>query len=277
MPVNYKEITFTLSGAVAEIKINRAKTLNSLTADVYSEIAHAMLTAAENPAVVFTVLTGEGRFFSSGADVGGNAREAPGDVTDRASLRLLHASRFTGILEAQRAMIDHPKIFIIALNGPAIGVAAAWLGYADILLAAKNAYLQVPFSSLGLVPEAGAGITFQQSLGVRVTNEILVLGRKMTADDLHALGFVNRVFPDATFRQDVRAYLDEQLEQNEFSSMLEAKRLINAPLREERILANYRATDALANRFVENIPAKRFLKKAEELAAKRAARNKAKI
>lgn len=99
----------------------------------------------------------------------------------------------------------------------------------------------------------------------------------MTADDLSNLGFVNRIFPDATFQADVAKYLQEQLETNDFTSMLEAKRLINAPLREERILANYRATDALANRFVDNIPAKRFLKKAEELAAKRAARQKSKM
>ena len=99
----------------------------------------------------------------------------------------------------------------------------------------------------------------------------------MTSDDLHDLGFVNRVYPDATFQQDVAKYLQEQLDTNDYTSMLEAKRLINAPLREERILANYRATDALANRFVDNIPAKRFLKKAEELAAKRAARQQSKI
>lgn len=94
----------------------------------------------------------------------------------------------------------------------------------------------------------------------------------MTADDLLDIGFVNRVFPDATFQADYMKYLQEQIEVNDYTSMLEAKRLINAPLREERILANYRATDALANRFVEGIPAKRFLKKAEELAAKRKAR-----
>ncbi len=150
------------------------------------------------------MVTGEGRFFSSGADVGGNARETPAEAAgDRAAMRLTHAARFGGILEAQRIMIDHPKVLVFALNGPAIGVAAAWLGYADIVLAAKNAYLQVPFSALGLVPEAGSGIAFRQSLGVRVTNDILILGRKMTSDDLHALGFVNRVFPDASFQNDV--------------------------------------------------------------------------
>lgn len=67
----------------------------------------------------------------------------------------------------------------------------------------------------------------------------------MTADDLHALGFVNRIFPDASFQADVTKFLVEQLEVNDFSSMLEAKRLINAPLREERILANYRESREL--------------------------------
>lgn len=49
-------------------------------------------------------------------------------------------------------MLDLKKILVIALNGGAVGVACAWLGYADILLAAKSAYMQAPFSALGLIP-----------------------------------------------------------------------------------------------------------------------------
>src|SRR3954452_20779994 len=60
-------------------------------------------------------------------------------------------------VEMLRSIIDHKKVFVLALNGPGVGGGAAWFeGVADIVLAAQGAYLQVPFNALGLVPENGS-------------------------------------------------------------------------------------------------------------------------
>jgi peroxisomal 3,2-trans-enoyl-CoA isomerase len=76
-----------------------------------------------------------------------------------------------------RSIIDHKKVFILALNGPGVGGGAAWFeGVADIVLASDNSYLQVPFSALGLVPENGSAINFAQSMGVHRANEFLMFG-----------------------------------------------------------------------------------------------------
>lgn len=170
-------------------------------------------------------------------------------------------------MELFRSMIDHRKVFVLALNGPAVGGGAAWFeGIADIVVAAAGAYMQVPFNSLGLVPEFGAARTFAQSMGVRRANDFLMFGRKCSVEEMESWGLINRIFPAENFQDHVRNFLAEQLAVNDGGSMMETKRLQNAPLRGERILAMFDAASALAERFVDGAPMERFRKKTAQLA-----------
>lgn len=169
-------------------------------------------------------------------------------------------------MELFRSMIDHRKVFVLALNGPAVGGGAAWFeGIADIVVAAKGAYMQVPFSSLGLVPEFGAAPTFARNIGARRANDFLMFGRKCSVEEMESWGLINRIFPAEGFHERVRSFLKEQLAVNDGKSMMETKRLQNAPLRGERILAMFDAAHALAERFVDGAPVERFRKKTEQL------------
>jgi Delta3-Delta2-enoyl-CoA isomerase len=165
-------------------------------------------------------------------------------------------------VEMLRSIIDHKKVFVLALNGPGVGGGAAWFeGVADIVLAAQGAYLQVPFNALGLVPENGSAISFSQSMGVHRSNDFLMFGRQLTVEELEQWGMVNRIFPVEGFHQSVIKFLQEQLAVNDGKSMMETKRLQNAPLRDARMIAVYNSMDALAERFVEGAPDKRFADK----------------
>jgi peroxisomal 3,2-trans-enoyl-CoA isomerase len=174
-------------------------------------------------------------------------------------------------------MIDHTKVLILALNGPAVGGGAAWFpGIADIVLASSSAWLQCPFSALGLVPENGSALSFAQSMGVHRANDFLMFGRKLSAQELLDAGMYNYVW-DATgdaFQSRVLAFLEEQLDVNDGKSMVEMKRLQNAPMRDARLVAVVNAVDALAERFVEGAPAERFEKKRREMDEKSKARAK---
>lgn len=173
-------------------------------------------------------------------------------------------------------MIDHKKVLILALNGPAVGGGAAWFpGIADIVLASSGAWLQCPFSALGLVPENGSAISFAQSIGIHRANDFLMFGRKLTAKELEDVGLYNYVW-DATgdeFQSKVVGFLEEQLKSNDGKSMMEMKRLQNAPIRDARLIAVVNAVDALAERFAEDAPKKRFEVKIKELEAKRKAKS----
>lgn len=132
-------------------------------------------------------------------------------------------------------MIDHQKVLILALNGPAVGGGAAWFpGIADIVLASHTAWLQCPFSALGLVPENGSAISFAQQMGIHRANDFLMFGTKLTPKELLDAGMYNRVWEaegDA-FQKKVVEFLEEQLKVNDGKSMCEMKRLQNAPIRD---------------------------------------------
>jgi peroxisomal 3,2-trans-enoyl-CoA isomerase len=179
-------------------------------------------------------------------------REAPVKHANLAEKKIWNMQRFANVMEMLRSIIDHKKVFVLALNGPAIGAGAAWFtGSADIMLAASGAYLQIPFSALGLVPENGSATIMAQSLGVHRANDILMFGRQVTVEEMESAGLVNRIFPKEGFHDAVVKFLQEQLDVNDGKSMMEMKRLQNAPLRDSRMIAVYNSIEALAERFVE--------------------------
>jgi peroxisomal 3,2-trans-enoyl-CoA isomerase len=174
-----------------------------------------------------------------------------------------------------RSIVDHKKIVVLALNGPAVGGGAAWFeGLSDICFAAENVFLQVPFSALGLVPEFGSAINWAQTVGVHRANELLMFGRKVHVEELKEWGMVNHIFPTEGFLNSVVEYLEEQLAVNDGKSMMEVKRLQNAPIRDARMIAVVNAVDALAERFVEDAPKQRFAAKAKELEERSKAKSK---
>ncbi|KAF7880059.1 uncharacterized protein EAF02_007696 [Botrytis sinoallii] len=267
---NYKDIIVTIQNKIGIIKLNRPQALNSLGGSLVPETIAALRELNEHPDTVFTVLTGEGRFFCAGADVRQDVSlSGKKEYANAAEKKITYLSKLTLSLELMRSIIDHTKVFILALNGPAVGAGAAWFpGVADIVLASTSTYLQIPFSALGLIPECGSAISLTQSMGVHRANEFLMFGGKLTADDILSFGIANRIFESEGFGEKVIEYLEEILKTNDGKSMMEAKRLQNLPLRDSRILAVYNSIDALAERFVDGAPFERFEAKRKEMEAK---------
>ena len=266
-PGKYADIIVEVTGQIGVLKLNRPKSLNAFGGNLMADICAGLRELNEHPETVFTVLTGVGRFFSTGADV--KAERMASTYANDAEKKLAFLSRYAVAVDMLRSMIDHKKVLILALNGPGVGGGAAWFpGVADIVLAAEGAYLQTPFSALGLVPEFGSAINFSQSIGVHRTNDFFMFGRKLTVEELERCGMVNRIFPKENFHKSVMDFLQEQLAVNDGKSMMESKRLMNAPIRDARMIAVYNAADALSERFVDGAPEKRFAKKKAEMEGK---------
>ncbi|KAH9868648.1 hypothetical protein J1614_007720 [Plenodomus biglobosus] len=274
---DYTDIQLSITNQIGVIKFNRPKQLNSFGGNILSDIIAGLRVLNDHPDTVFTVLTGEGRFFSAGADVTGIGGRSEKTFKNDAEKKLSLLGGFAYATELLRSMIDHKKVLIVALNGPAVGGGAAWFpGIADIVLATSNAWLQCPFSALGLVPENGSALSFAQSMGIHRANDFLMFGRKLSAQELLDAGLYNYVWEEtgAAFQAKVMEFLGEQLKANDGKSMMEMKRLQNAPIRDARMMAVVNAVDALAERFVEGAPNKRFAEKVKELEEKRKGRSK---
>lgn len=272
---DYTDIKFEIKGKIGIIKFNRPKALNSFGGNLIPDVIAALRVLDSHPETVFTVLTGEGRFFSSGADVSGITDGGAAQHKNDGEKKINFLQKFSYANELLRSMIDHRKVLILALNGPAVGGGAAWFpGIADIVLASSTAWLQCPFSALGLVPENGSALSFAQHMGIHRANDFLMFGTKLTAQELLDAGMYNRVW-DKTgdeFQNEVVRFLEGQLEVNDGKSMMEMKRLQNVGIRGQRMLAVVDAIDALAERFVADAPVKRFEIKRRELEEKRKGR-----
>jgi peroxisomal 3,2-trans-enoyl-CoA isomerase len=176
------------------------------------------------------------------------------------------ATRMAEGVELVRSIIDHKKVLVLAMNGPGVGAGAAWFqGSSDLFYAAEGAWLHVTFSQLGLIPENGSAFNWSNHMGTHRANEILMLGERVGVDELVKVGMVNKVFPVEGFHDAVQRHLSEILKERNGKSMMEMKRLANAPLREKRIVALFDSWNALSERFVDGEPTRRMGAKAKEL------------
>ncbi|KAJ3335849.1 hypothetical protein HDU93_004251 [Gonapodya sp. JEL0774] len=270
----YKDIVVSIDGKIGTIKLNRPKSLNALSPALVHSLIRALDDLARNPETVVTVVTGEGRYLSAGVDINaGGGTLATGRNADlESSSKSLHllgeTERLAWVDIVGRMLIKHPKILVFALNGPVVGITAAWTAYADLIVASDTATLHLPFSNLGLVPEGGSAASFAIRMGYGRAVEVVMFGRKMTAQELENCGFVNRIFPHATFSTSVSQYLHAHLSNNNAVALLAAKRLLRGHVMDDLVTGNAKSLEAMAEQMVTGEPAREMGRKREELRAK---------
>ena len=172
--------------------------------------------------------------YNSGADVQVSGSRHTGTDIRRHSLHNFVSNN----LEITNAFYTHPKILVTALNGPAIGLSAALIALSDFIYAMPHAFLLTPFTSLGLVAEGGSSRAFVQRLGISKANEALIMSKRITAEEMLHVGFINKIFhlgkdEQDKFLEEVLKHVDERLgEHLNSESLLKVKALIRKPERD---------------------------------------------
>src|SRR5271169_2028383 len=184
-------VVTTLTDGVLEIRLNRPEKKNALTRAMYDAMADAFAQVDADPTLRVALLTGTGDTFTSGNDIA--------DFQARAtSNRDSSASRFLPTISSMQ------KPLIAAVNGAAIGVGTTMLMHCDLIVAARSARFVMPFTSLGLVPEAASSLLFPRLLGHQRDAALLLLGEPLDAATAHEWGFVNRVVDDDALMETAR-------------------------------------------------------------------------
>jgi peroxisomal 3,2-trans-enoyl-CoA isomerase len=154
---------------------------------------------------------------------------------------------------------------ITALNGPAIGLSAALIAFSDFIYAMPHTFFLTPFSSIGLVAEGNASIGFVQRLGISKANEALIMSKRITAEELVHVGFVNKIIDtgkdDKKFLQEVLKEVDDRLGDHlNQDSLLKIKALIRQPYRD--MLDRQGVLEVLGGleRFMSGAPQEEFRK-----------------
>jgi len=184
-------VVITRADAVLEIRLNRPEKKNALTRAMYDAMADAFVQVDADPTLRVALLTGTGDTFTSGNDIADFQARA-------ASNREGSASRFLPTLSSMQ------KPLVAAVNGAAIGVGTTMLMHCDLIVAARSARFVMPFTSLGLVPEAASSLLFPRLLGHQRAGALLLLGEPLDAETAHQWGFVNRVVDDAALLEAAR-------------------------------------------------------------------------
>lgn len=187
----FQHIRLDLSpAAVATITLNRPDSLNALSAAMLDEMREAVESLPGSGARCL-LLTGEGRGFSSGADLasGGGLPEDVGLALER---------HFNPLVEALFAL---PVPVVAAVNGPAAGAGCSLALAADIVVAARSAYFLQAFVNIGLVPDAGATWLLPRLAGRARAIEMMMLGERIPAERALEWGMIARVVDD----QDLQA------------------------------------------------------------------------
>jgi 2-(1,2-epoxy-1,2-dihydrophenyl)acetyl-CoA isomerase len=182
------------AAAVATVTIARPDRLNALSAQTVDELRAAVDETGRSGARCL-LLTGEGRGFSSGADLatGGGL---PDDVG--ASLE----KHFNPLLEALFAL---PIPVVAAVNGPCAGAGCSLALAADIVVAARSAYFLQAFVNIGLIPDAGATWLLPRLAGRARAMEMMMLGERIPADKALDWGMIARVVEDEALASEAQA------------------------------------------------------------------------
>jgi 2-(1,2-epoxy-1,2-dihydrophenyl)acetyl-CoA isomerase len=180
--------------AVATVTIARPERLNALSSQTVDELRAAVERVGGSGARCL-LLTGDGRGFSSGADLasgGGLPRDA-GEALEK---------HFNPLVEALFAL---PIPVVAAVNGPCAGAGCSLALAADIVIAARSAYFLQAFVNIGLVPDAGATWLLPRLAGRARAMEMMMLGERIPAEQALGWGMIARVVEDGELAAEAAA------------------------------------------------------------------------
>ncbi|MFD2399764.1 enoyl-CoA hydratase-related protein [Prauserella oleivorans] len=188
---DYTEIAYSVTDGIATIVLDRPARLNAFTETMAHELASAFARADAADDVRVVIVTGRGRAFCAGADLGAaQARSMP--VRPPRSSARSTASRGRGRVVAL-AIAGCRKPVIGAVNGAAVGVGATMTLPMDIRIAADTARFGFVFARRGLVPEAGSSWFLPRVVGISQAMEWVATGRVFDAEEALAGRLVSRV------------------------------------------------------------------------------------
>lgn len=188
-------------GAVLRVTIDRPDRLNALNADVGAGLRAAFARAASEETVRAVVLTGSGRAFCSGQELGPDVYVPGGPQPDIRAV----IDRYHPVIEAMRAL---PKPIVGAVNGVAAGAGASLALACDIVLAKRSASFLQAFARIGLVPDCGSTFFLPRLVGDARARALVMLAEPITAELAESWGMIWKAVDDDRFEAEVDKLAD---------------------------------------------------------------------
>lgn len=230
---------------VRTIFLNRPERLNAFNGQLVADLDESLKASAHDSDISVVVLTGNGRAFSSGADLkelADHLNEArddpPPSDTDDGSGEL---SMFEGLIDT---LTEFPKPLIMAVNGLGVGFGMTILSFADLVFMSSEARLRCPFTALGAPPEAASTYLLPHLIGPQNAAWVLLSSEWVTAAHAQSMGLAWMICAPDDLLPTVRRHA-EILAEKSGSILTTVKKLLNAPRRQEIAAAVERENAAM--------------------------------
>ena len=175
-------------GPVTRVGFDRPEKRNALTIEMYDAVIAALEEFDRDDEALALVMHGSDTTYTSGNDLMGfmaaNQEEWTAETEEPSSLRLM------------KAMERAEKPVIAAVEGWCVGIGATLLLHTDLVYMGEGAKLKMPFTELGIVPEAGASLLLTRRFGRQAAGELLIASDVMSARRAYELGLCNEVVAD---------------------------------------------------------------------------------
>jgi 2-(1,2-epoxy-1,2-dihydrophenyl)acetyl-CoA isomerase len=210
-------ITSTLTDGVAVITLNRPEKFNSFIREMSLELQEALKRAGTDESVRAVLLTGNGKAFCAGQDLG-EAIDPSGPGITR-----IVEEHYNPIILLIRNL---EKPVVAAVNGVAAGAGANIALAADIVVAGKGASFIQAFSKIGLIPDSGGTFLLPRLIGLQRAAALMFTADKVSADEAVAMGMIYKSFEDAELAEQAMR-LATQLAKMPTRGLWLTKRLLN--------------------------------------------------
>jgi enoyl-CoA hydratase/carnithine racemase len=180
------DILTSKTDGILTIEFNRPERKNAITGAMYQVMADALMDAEQDAAVRAILIIGKAEIFTAGNDLEDFLKNAPAGGKPDVS---------RPVYQFMRALSGASKPVVAAVSGAAIGIGTTMLMHCDLVYAADNAKLSMPFVQLGLCPEFASSVLFPAIAGYPRAAEKLLLGEAFTAQEAYQMGMVSKVLP----------------------------------------------------------------------------------
>jgi len=219
--MSYETILVEQNGGVLEVTLNRPDKFNALTAQVAKEIIAVCKRAARDDSVRCILLTGAGRGFCAGQDLGEVSKRG-----DDFSFRNHLLTSYNKMVIAMRTL-EMP--IICAVNGAAAGAGLGLALATDIRYASEKAKFLPAFIGIALAPDTGVSYWLPRLIGPARAAEMLYTNERVSGTEAAEIGLINKVFPHDTFLEEARA-LAQRLAAGPPKGLAMTKRALNKSL-----------------------------------------------
>lgn len=212
--MDYQNIIAEEKNGVGYLTFNRPKALNSFNVDMHREVAEVLNQWTKNLDVRCVVISGEGRGFCAGQDLGDRVVDPNAEAPD------LGYSIETYYNPLIKTIVNMPKPVICAVNGVAAGAGANIALACDLVIAAKSANFVQAFCRLGLVPDSAGTWFLPRAVGHARAMGLTLLGDKLPAETAKEWGMIWDVVEDAELKAKVTELAERLAKQPTFGLSL---------------------------------------------------------